>query len=469
MDYEVVVGVGPNKILIVGAGKSGLAAARFCASRAAQVTITDKRDEAHFSSVMADPALRGVAWELGGHREASFTGADLIVVSPGVPSLPELFAARQRGVRVIGEIELAARFVQAPVVAVTGTNGKSTVTALCGEIARHTGRSTFVGGNLGTPMIECAGTDAATVRGIVVVELSSFQLETIESLRPRAAAILNLTPDHLDRYRDLDEYGRAKLRIAQKMTFSDALVVNAADAWLAEKVRTPSPSIEQRTNVHWYAAGPRRAGHVDVTAFLDGDSLVAIVDGAEERYPVAELNIIGRHNCGNALAAIAMMRQSGLATQAQVRAGLESFQPLPHRMQLVGEKRGVRFYDDSKATNVDSVVAGVDGFPRPFVLIAGGRDKGGSYAPMVEALGRNPCRAVILIGEASDKIEAALGTKVPSERAPSLESAVARAAAKARAGDAVVLSPACSSYDMFQNYEHRGRVFRASVEALPNE
>jgi UDP-N-acetylmuramoylalanine--D-glutamate ligase len=193
------------------------------------------------------------------------------------------------------------------------------------------------------------------------------------------------------------------------------------------------------------------------------------LEGGEERYPIAEMNIIGRHNCGNALAAILMMRQSGLATYQQVRAGLKSFQPLPHRMQLVGERRGVRFYDDSKATNVDSVVAGIDGFPRPFLLIAGGRDKGGSYVPMVEALRRNPCRAVILIGEAADKIDAAIAGALQTERAPSLQNAVARAAEKAQRGDAVVLSPACSSYDMFENYEHRGRVFKQSVEALPNE
>jgi UDP-N-acetylmuramoylalanine--D-glutamate ligase len=461
MDYEVVAGVGPNRVLVVGAGKSGLAAARFCALRGAQVTVTDKRSEADLTTAMNDHALRGVAWELGGHKAETFTGADLIVVSPGVPALPELRAARDRGVRVIGEIELAARFVKAPVVAVTGTNGKSTVTALCGEIAKHTGRPTFVGGNLGTPMIECAGTPAAGPKGIVVVELSSFQLETTESLRPKAAAILNLTPDHLDRYRDLDDYGRAKLRIAAKMSWGDVLVINGADSWLTSHVKPFEPLVP----VMYFGAEPRRAG---LAAFLDGEDLVMPIEGGEERYPSSELNIIGRHNLGNALAAILMMRQSGLATFDQVRAALKSFQPLPHRMQLVGEKRGVRYYDDSKATNVDSVVAGVDGFPRPFVLIAGGRDKGGSYAPLVDALQRSGCRGVMLIGEAAQKIETAIAGRVPSEHAPSLERAVERAAERTRSGEAVVLSPACASYDMFQNYEHRGRVFRQCVEALPN-
>jgi UDP-N-acetylmuramoylalanine--D-glutamate ligase len=462
MDYEIVAGVGPNRVLVVGAGKSGLAVARFCARRNAQVTITDKRGEAELKTAMADSQLRGVSWALGGHPRELFTDADLIVVSPGVPKLPELEAARAKGVHIVGEIELASRFIQAPIVAVTGTNGKSTVTALAGEIAQKTGRPTFVGGNLGTPMIEAVDTPAALPKGIVVVELSSFQLETTEALHPKAACLLNLTPDHLDRYRDVDEYGRAKLRIAHKMTFGDVLVVNAADAWLTAHVKP----FAERVPTLYYAAQARAPG---LMSFLDGDALVLTLEGGEERYPIADLNLIGRHNLGNALAAITMMRMSDLATPAQVRAGLKSFLPLPHRMQLVGDKRGVRYYDDSKATNVDSVVAGIDGFPRPFLLIAGGRDKGGSYAPMVEALRRNPCRGVILIGEAAEKIDAALDGQVASERAPSLEQAVARAAAKAQHGDAVVLSPACSSYDMFQNYEHRGRAFRAAVEALPHE
>lgn len=443
MDYDVVMQLPPSRVVVVGAGKSGLAVARFCAARGARVIVTDKRAE-----VAQDGVPATVEWELGGHRAETLLGADLIVLSPGVPPLAEVEAARKRGVPITGEIELAARFIEAPIVAVTGTNGKSTVTALAGEIARRTGRPTFVGGNLGTPLITCAGTDAATARGIVVVELSSFQLETCERLRPRAATITNLTPDHLERYPDLDAYAAAKWRIAQRMDPGDTLVLNADDDLLMTGARRPALTF-----------GVRRRGD----AFVDGDALVVL----GERYPIAELGLVGRHNLANALAALLLMRGSGLASYEQARAGLAAFRPLPHRMQLVGERAGVRYYDDSKATNVDAVVAGLDGFPAPFALIAGGRDKGASYAPLVAALTQNACRGVVLIGEAAEAIERAIAGAVPTARAASMEEAVRKAGALARPGDAVVLSPACSSYDMFENYEHRGRVFRAAVEALP--
>jgi UDP-N-acetylmuramoylalanine--D-glutamate ligase len=451
MDYDVVMGLEPNRVVVVGAGKTGLAVAKFCAERNAHVTLTDKRE-------IPVEEIRGVEWELGGHRAETFLAADLIVVSPGVPKLPELEAARKKGIPITGEIELAAKFIQAPIVAVTGTNGKSTVTALAGEIAKQTGKPTFVGGNLGTPLITAVGTPAASLKGIVVVELSSFQLETCEQFHPRAAALTNLTPDHLDRYASLDDYGRAKLRIAQRMAGTDVLVVNADDPWIVDAVRP----LESHMNVAWFSTRKRER----MRAFLDGNDLVQSLEGGDFRVPFGEMNLIGRHNCANALAAILLMSESGLAGFPPVSAGLKSFQPLPHRMQLVGEKRGVRFYDDSKATNVDSVVAGIDGFPVRFVLIAGGRDKGGSYAPMVAALKSNPCIEVVLIGEAADKIDAAIAGAVPTSRARTLEDAVKRGAERTQSGDAVVLSPACSSYDMFQNYEHRGRAFRAAVEAL---
>jgi UDP-N-acetylmuramoylalanine--D-glutamate ligase len=434
-----------------------MAVARFCALRGAAVTVTDRSAE-----VAREGMPPTISWELGGHRRETFTSADLIVVSPGVPEIDELRAAREQGVPITGEIELAARFIKAPIVAVTGTNGKSTVTALAGEIARHTGRPTFVGGNLGTPLITCVDSEAAGARGLVVAELSSFQLETAEKLRPRAAALLNLTPDHLDRYADLSAYGEAKLRIARNMAGDDALVVNADDNFFEGAVRQRFAG----RLTPWFYSLTERVFH---GGSIDGGDLVLDLDGGPERYPSAEMQLIGRHNLGNALAALLLMRASGLATAAQARAGLQSFAPLPHRMQRVGEHGGVRFYDDSKATNVDSVVAGVDGFPVPFVLIAGGRDKGGSYAPMVEALRRAPCRGVVLIGEAADQIAAAVGEALPVVRAASLDEAVRGAFARARAGDAVVLSPACSSYDMFDNYEDRGRQFRACVERLSHD
>jgi UDP-N-acetylmuramoylalanine--D-glutamate ligase len=467
LDYDIVAGVGPNRVLVVGAGKTGMAVARFCLARGAQVTVTDARGDAELQSVRADLGER-VTWELGRHDEQSFVAADLIVVSPGVPEIAPLAAARKKGVRVTGEIELASAFIQAPLIAVTGTNGKSTVTALAGEMAQKTGKPTFVGGNLGTPLISAVGTPAATGAGLVVVELSSFQLETAERLHPRAAAFLNLTPDHLDRYASVEAYGAAKLKLAAHLVGDDVAVVNADDPffWAAgERLR-------KRARVRTFSARrPRDDNRRAIDGVFDAGRRELVVLG--ERYPIGELHLVGRHNLANALAAILLLRGNELATYDQVRAALAAFRPLPHRMQLVGERRGLSFYDDSKATNVDSVVAGLDGFPTPLVLIAGGRDKGGSYAPMVQALRDNRCRAVVLIGEAADRIEAAIRESddpaydpIVIVRATSMPDAVARAAAAAEPGDAVILSPACSSYDMFDNYEHRGRLFAAAVEAM---
>jgi UDP-N-acetylmuramoylalanine--D-glutamate ligase len=436
-----------KRVLVVGAGKSGTAAARFCANRGAHVIVSDRRGASELMSA-SDAVRPDIEWELGGHVAESFLNVDLIVVSPGVPEIPELAAARKKGVEITGEIELASRFIKAPIVAITGTNGKSTTTALAGEIAAKTGKPTFVGGNLGTPLVNAVGTPAAGEGGIVVVELSSFQLETCETLHPRAAALLNLTPDHLDRYASMDAYGEAKMRIARSMGIRDTLVVNGDDDWLSARTAMLKVPVS-----FFSLLGP-------TDGFVKGDNLIV----NNEEYAWKESQLIGRHNQANALAALLLMRASGLATKEQATAGLMSFKPLPHRMQFVGERKGVRFYDDSKATNVDSVVAGLDGFPTPFVLIAGGRDKGGSYLPLDAALQKNSCRAVVLIGEAADKLAVAL--HVPKLRAATMEEAVQAAAARAQEGDAVVLSPACSSYDMFENYEHRGRVFKAAVEAL---
>jgi UDP-N-acetylmuramoylalanine--D-glutamate ligase len=452
LDYDVVAGVGPNRVLVVGAGKTGLAVARFCVDRGATVTVTDMRSGAELHDARQQLGER-VTWELGRHMQQSFLDADLIVVSPGVPDIKPLQVARKKGVRITGEIELAAQFIRAPIIGITGTNGKSTVTALTGEMARASGAPTFVGGNLGTPLIGCVDTPAAAANGLVVVELSSFQLETAERLHPRAAAFLNLTPDHLDRYPSVAEYGAAKLRLARNLGGDDVMVVNADDEFFA----AAGERYRANTRVLTFSTRHQRAD-----GFIDGDELVAL----GRRYATAELNLIGRHNLGNVLAAILLMRGNELVGDDAVRAALRTFLPLPHRMQLVGTKRQLRFYDDSKATNVDSVVAGVDGFPTPFVLIAGGRDKGGSYDPLVRALTSGQCRGVVVIGEASDKIAAAVADQLPLERATTMEDAVARAVARAQPGDAVVLSPACSSYDMFDNYEHRGRVFVAAVEAL---
>ena len=436
---------------MVGLGRSGIAAAALCAARGARVTVTDKRPAAELGAALTQlPA--SVAHELGGHRRETFLGSDLIVLSPGVPEIPELAAARAASVEITGELELASQFVSATIVAITGTNGKSTTTTLVGEMLRATGRPTFVGGNLGEPLAEAVGTPAAATGGFCVVEVSSFQLETVGTFHPRVAVLLNITPDHLDRYDGLDGYAAAKARVFAAQTADDFAVVNFDDPLAVRASAAARSRRDGFSIVQSLATG----------AWLGGPLMLKLANHPPESYPADLPWLLGqRHNQANALAALLAARLAG-ASPAEARAGLLAFRPLSHRMELVVDADGITYYDDSKGTNVGAVVAALDGFPRRVVLIAGGRDKGGDYAPLAEALGRVG-RAAILIGEAADKMQAAFDGVLPIERAATLEAAVEAARRLARPGDAVVLSPACSSFDMFRDYAHRSEVFRGAV------
>jgi len=443
-----------KKVLVVGLGRSGVAAARLCVARGAQVTVTDQKSAEALGAVLAQlPAA--VKQELGGHRAETFLGADIIVLSPGVPPLPEVEAARNQNVTITGELELASWFVDAPIVAITGTNGKSTTTTLCGAILAANGRPTFVGGNLGIPLAEAVGTPAAEPGGACVLEVSSFQLETAESFRPQVAVLLNISPDHLDRHGTLEAYAAAKARIFAAQTPADFAVINLDD-----------PLVEAATKgirSQCVLISTRRA--LAVGGWIEDDALcVRLMGGPVEYYPAHLLGLVGRHNLENALAALVAGRLAG-ALPAEARHALLAFRALPHRMEMVGELDGVFFYDDSKGTNVGAVVAALDRFPRPVVLIAGGRDKGGSYEPLAQVM-RQVGRGAVVIGEAGPKLREALAPVVPVEMVGSMEEAVTQAATMARSGDAVLLSPACSSFDMFRNYEHRAEVFRAAVKQL---
>jgi UDP-N-acetylmuramoylalanine--D-glutamate ligase len=452
-----------QRVLVVGLGRSGVAAARLCAARGAAVTVTDRKRADELGAALSDlPA--GVVRELGGHRRQSFLSADVIVLSPGVPPLAEVSAARAAGVPITGEVELAARFVRAPLVAVTGTNGKSTTTTLAGEILAATGHPTFVGGNLGTPLAEAVGTPAAQPGGFVVVEVSSFQLETTSRFRPRVGILLNITPDHLDRYAGVEDYAATKARLFAAQTPDDYAVLNLDDP----RVAMLAGAMTGRGQVLGFSTRRQPAPGQPLAGWVEGGELcLQLPEEDLERYPAGSPGLVGRHNQENALAAALAARLVG-ATQQEVLATLGAFRPLPHRMTLVGTSGGVAYYDDSKGTNVDAVVAALDGFPRPVVLIAGGRDKGGSYAPLAEALGRVG-RAAVLIGEAAARIEEALGTSIKVARAGSMDEAVAVASRLAHVGDAVVLSPACASFDMFRDYKHRGDAFQAAVLRLMGE
>jgi UDP-N-acetylmuramoylalanine--D-glutamate ligase len=445
--------------LVVGLARSGVSAARLLAAKGARVTVTDRRPPAALEAQRAALGDR-VTYALGGHDAAHFAGADLVVVSPGVPlALPELAAARARGVPVLGEVELAWRFLShLPLVAITGTNGKSTTTALAGALLAAD-RPTFVGGNLGTPLCDLALSGERV--DAVVAELSSFQLEGIDRLRPRVAAILNVTPDHLDRYRDVEDYALAKARLFTGQQPDDFAIANARDA------RAVGMASASRAALFTFGFGEPATRAARAPG--DGPDLVVTPPpaGAPERYAVRSRALRGRHNLENAMAAVLCARLSGVPG-ALVQAALDRFPGLPHRLEVVRERGGVEWVNDSKATNVDSTQVALAAFPagRPrVVLLLGGRGKGAPYAPL-RALFDGRVKALLTVGEDAPAIEAELGDLAPTERAGTIAAAVARAAALAGPGDAVLLSPACASYDQFENYEQRGEHFRRLVGDL---
>lgn len=445
-----------RRILVVGLGASGLAAVRLLASRGARVVANDLRSETELGDRAEAAREAGAELVLGSHDASLFTSVDRIVLSPGVPPLAALDAADAAGIPIASEIELASWFLEgATVVAITGTNGKSTVTTLVGEMCRRSGRPTFVGGNLGTPLVEVVGQEAAKRGGYVVVELSSFQLERVDRFRADVSVLLNVTEDHLDRYASFSDYAAAKSNIFSGQRRADVAVVPAGDSVCLALARAGA------AEVHRFGApdGEVRVEHGSIQDRTTGWQL-----------PTEALRIRGAHNLENACAAVLAARLAEVPTAA-IEATLREFSGLPHRMQWVREIDEVAFFDDSKATNVGAAVAAIEGFDGrgKVVLLAGGKDKGGSYAPLAESLSRKG-RALVLLGEASPLIAAAVeGTGLPIARATTMEEAVRQALELASPGDAVVLAPACSSFDMFRSYAERGDVFHRAVLALPEK
>ncbi len=436
-----------KRVVVVGLGASGVAAARLCLRRGARVTGTDAKTLEQLDEDARGLAALGATLALGGHGAAGLRQADLVVVSPGVPQLRELEEAERAGVPVLGEVALAVGCLAHPVplVFVGGTNGKSTTTSLVGAMLERQGRATFTGGNLGEPLANHVDErfDA------IVLEVSSFQLERPPIPRPRVAVLLNVTDDHLDRYASFDAYAGAKGNAFVLQTDSDAAVIPVGDAVCEREARRGSGRI--------VTFGP--GGTVDVR----DDVIVDTRTGS--RFPRKDILLEGGHNAVNAAASVAAAGELAVGPDA-IREVLAMFRGLPHRMARVGEVSGVRFYDDSKGTNVGAAVTALLGLGEPrAVLIAGGRDKGGSYAPLVSAL-RKKGRAAVLLGEAAPALEAAIGDAVPTHRATSMRDAVRTSASLARPGDAVLLSPACSSYDMFRDYKQRGDAFVDEVRAL---
>ncbi|MEI9954655.1 MAG: UDP-N-acetylmuramoyl-L-alanine--D-glutamate ligase [Pseudomonadota bacterium] len=431
-----------KRVVVVGLGKSGVAAAKLCLARGAHVVGTDSAPAEKISE--AARAL-GIELVLGGHEGAKFETAQLIVVSPGVPQLPELTRAELAGVEVIGELELAARFIEAPIVAIGGTNGKSTTTTLVGDMFAAGGLQAFVGGNLGTPSCEAVNGNW----DVVVFEVSSFQLERVPSFQPRVSVLLNITEDHLDRYPSFVAYAEAKGNAFVQQNPDDYAIVPEGDADCRQQAKRGKGQL-----LTFGAYGDYVVSDRSVTETRSG-----------EVFDLEQSALYGRHNLENAAAAIAAVRALDLSPHA-VRKALAAFRPLPHRMARVASFGGVNFYDDSKGTNVGASVTALLGLGETRgVLIAGGRDKHGAYEPLVSALAAKG-RALVLIGEAADRIAAAVGTHVPVLRADSMDDAVNQAFGAARAGDAVLLSPACSSFDMFKSYADRGDRFVSAVQRL---
>jgi len=441
-----------KRVFVVGAGRSGTAAARLLVRQGAAVTLLDERPREAVEAALGGPLPEGAAFACGRLGEEAAAGADLVVLSPGVPRdrLP-LAALARRGVPVWGELELASRFFRGRIAAVTGTNGKSTVTTLLGEMARRAFGRVFVGGNLGTPLSEAAGEPFDWG----VVEVSSFQLEAIDRFRPHVAVLLNVTEDHADRYPDFAAYARAKAAVFRNQGAEDAAVFNADDPEAA----ACAAGIRAR------AVPFSRLRALPGGVSLEGGDMVFRGAGRPERYPCGMLRIRGVHNVENAMAAVAAARSMGVPPDA-VGEALAAFPGLPHRVEFVRRAGGVLWFNDSKGTNVGAVVRCLEGFSEPVVLIAGGKDKGLDFRPLREPLARR-ARAAVLFGEARERMARELAGAVPLRAAATLEEAVREAAAVARPGDVVVLSPACSSFDQFRNFEERGEAFCAAVRGLP--
>jgi UDP-N-acetylmuramoylalanine--D-glutamate ligase len=442
-------------VAVVGLAKSGVAAARLVRRLGGRVLASDSSPLEALSAEARGLEREGCTLWTGGHPDAAFAGAELVVVSPGVPlELPALTAARARGVLVIGELELAWRVMEADCIAITGTNGKTTTTALTGELLRTQVRPVLVGGNIGTPLAEHALEFPGD--GIVVAETSSFQLDTVDRFRPRVGAILNITPDHLDRHGTFERYVDAKARMLANQTATDCAVLNADDPV------TAGLGGRARGRVIWFS----RLTTLTHGVFIYDGWIVAKLNGATERIcPVSEITLRGQHNVENVLAATACALWTGMAPAA-IRRGISAFRGVPHRIERVLDDRGVVYYNDSKGTNVDSTIKALQSFNEPIVLIAGGKGKGQDFGPLAAA-GRGRVRRAILIGEDRDKIRTAFESAgMTAETADSLDEAVRRAREAARVGDVVLLSPACASFDMFRNFEHRGEMFKSVVRAL---
>lgn len=457
-----------KRVTVVGLARSGVAAAHLLQAAGAVVTVADRKNRAELLSVLNTIEESGIDAVLGNSYETALTTAELVVISPGVPYRMEaLERVRRRGVKVISELDLASRFMPVPILALTGTNGKSTTVTMIGKMLQACGKRVFVGGNLGTAFSEAAIQSLRAMKegrsspyDAAVVEVSSFQLETVEQFHPWIAGILNVTVDHQDRYESIEEYIAAKNRIFENQTSSDLALFNLDDP----RVSAVRHGVKART--FGFTRRPPLPSDLAGGAYLKEGRIMAIIDGrTQEICPREELRIIGDHNIENAMAAATYALLSGCSLD-DVRRVLREFPGLEHALEMVRDRRGVRFVNDSKGTNVDATLKALHSIDQPIWLIAGGRDKGGDFSRLAAAI-RQRVKRLILIGEAAPLIADAAQDYQAIDRAASLREAVELAASGASPGDVVLMSPACASFDMFADYQDRGRQFKGAVQSLP--
>jgi UDP-N-acetylmuramoylalanine--D-glutamate ligase len=447
-------------IVVMGLARSGLAAARFLKERGARVTITDKAGAGALGKYEEQAQALGVTLELGGHRSGTLETADMIVLSPGVPhTLPPLEEARHRGIPVIGEIELACRHLTKPIVAVTGTNGKTTTTELLGAMLAESGLRVFVGGNIGNPLINIAGREADL--DLIVAEISSFQLDTAESFKPKVGVLLNITPDHLDRYAGMAAYADSKARLFRNQNAADFAIVNGNDPLALQACQSA-----KARRLNFYGSPPVNGQRGEGALITPRQIAMYVADTVDGRIDLSRTHLIGPHNREN-IAAAALAALVAGASLNGIQKAVDEFQGLAHRLERVATVNEVDFINDSKATNVDAVIRALECFDRPVVLIMGGRNKGYDFEPL-KAHVRRRVRKLIVIGEAAPQIMAVLGQhpREGAETAADMAHAVRRAFDAARPAETVLLSPACASFDMFGSYVERGESFRRIVKEL---
>ena len=441
-----------RRVLVVGFERTGEALCEFLLARGARVRVTEKRPASEIGEKTGLWRERGVVFETGGHRPESFLGADLIVPSPGVPPLPGILAARAKGVPVLSEIELAFRFLKGMILGVTGSNGKSTTVTLAHRILKEAGLKSRLAGNIGPPLVSFV--ERSRDDHIYVTEISSFQLEYTELFKPAVAAFLNISENHIDWHGTFDSYFEAKKKLILRLGPEDRAILNREDP------RVWGLSAQSAAVVHGFS----RKRRVRNGAFIDQGRIVLDGRPPVELLAAGRVPLPGAHNLENVMAAALIGRALNVPA-ASIRRSVLSFRGLEHRLEDVMTVRGVRFVNDSKATTVDATIKALASFDRPVVLILGGRGKGGDFSPLRREV-RRKARSVVLVGEAADKIRAALGGVVPVDPASDYREAVRRAFDRALPGDIVLLAPACTSWDMFRNFEERGRTFKREVRLL---